>query len=506
MTSEARTEALRKQLAELYGLSCVPMWGTPRNPDRATYGGRVAKIARILGTPLMPWQRYVADVALEVDPETGLLAYRHVLLMVPRQSGKTTLLLALMVWRANAWQKQNILYAAQKRQAARKKFEEEHVATLKECKALAGKFTVRMTNGDESIRWIRTRSRHGITANGETSGHGETLDLGVLDEAFAHEDGRMEQAFSPAMITRPQPQQWVVSTAGTAKSAFLNDKREIGRKAVEAGLPTRIAVFDWTAPDDANPHEPETWWATMPALGHTVTEAAVSAERDSMPLKDFKRAYLNITNLDEIEDDPNVPTEQWPALADAKSQPGDRIVVAADIAPNRSSAAIAVCGMREDGRHHVEIIEHRDGTDWLLPRLLQVITTHKPLAVALDAIGPTGTLLTPLQQAGLHTPADAAAPEKGDLAVPTAREVAAACGAWTDACRQDTLRHLDQAPLNAALAGARSRPLGDAYAWSRKGSSSDISPLIAATIARWGYETRAHLITDDDYDPVANFW
>jgi hypothetical protein len=40
------------------------------------------------GTPLMPWQRYVADVALEIDPETGLLAYRGVDVTVPRQSGR----------------------------------------------------------------------------------------------------------------------------------------------------------------------------------------------------------------------------------------------------------------------------------------------------------------------------------------------------------------------------------------------------------------------------------
>ena len=48
----------------------------------------------------MPWQQHVADVALEVDPATGLLAYREVVVTIPRQSGKSSLALAIMVHRA----------------------------------------------------------------------------------------------------------------------------------------------------------------------------------------------------------------------------------------------------------------------------------------------------------------------------------------------------------------------------------------------------------------------
>lgn len=110
-----------------------------------------------------------------------------------------------------------------------------------------------------------------------------------------------------------------------------------------------------------------------------------------------------------------------------------------------------------------------------------------------------------LEKAGLRRPADPAQPERGQLAIPTTREVAAACGAFTDAARQDTLRHRDQAQLNYAIAGARTRQIGDGYAWGRKSSSTDISPLVAATVAMWAHATRAHLVRDD-YDPLANIW
>jgi hypothetical protein len=47
----------------------------------------------------------------------------------------------------------------------------------------------------------------------------------------------------------------------------------------------------------------------------------------------------------------------------------------------------------------------------------------------------------------------------------------------------------DRSLANAAVAGAMTRPLGDAWAWSRKNSTVDISPLVACTLALWGLET-----------------
>ena len=77
----------------------LPRFGTPRNLERETLGPQVGEVARRLGKSLMPWQQYAADIALEVDPVTGDLWYEEVVITVPRQSGKTTLILAIMVWR-----------------------------------------------------------------------------------------------------------------------------------------------------------------------------------------------------------------------------------------------------------------------------------------------------------------------------------------------------------------------------------------------------------------------
>src|SRR5262245_13870449 len=133
-------------------LRCSPRWATLRTA-RATRGGEAARIAAALGTPLMPWQQHVADVALEIDPATGRLAYREVVLTVPPQSGKTALMLAVMVHRALGFHsRQRIVYTAQTRIHARKKWEDEHVLTLQRSK-FRGTFSIRKQIGQEAIRW-----------------------------------------------------------------------------------------------------------------------------------------------------------------------------------------------------------------------------------------------------------------------------------------------------------------------------------------------------------------
>jgi hypothetical protein len=64
-------------------VDCPPLYATARDPSRDTLGAAVAAAAEQLGTPFMPWQRQVADVAMEVDPATGRLAYREVNLTTP---------------------------------------------------------------------------------------------------------------------------------------------------------------------------------------------------------------------------------------------------------------------------------------------------------------------------------------------------------------------------------------------------------------------------------------
>ncbi|WP_205447072.1 hypothetical protein [Candidatus Frankia alpina] len=507
--------ALAAQSRELYGLACPPMWGPPRRLHFPTLGGKVARVMERMGYPPMPWQRYTLGVGLEIDPATGLFAYRNVGLSVMRQQGKTQELLGLKVHRAKAWPRQRIVYAAQTRGMARERLQDEWIPTL-QASRLRSEFRPRLANGNEALIWTRTRSKIGITANTEEAGHGPPLDLGVIDEGFAHTDARLEQAMSPAMLTRPMAQLWWASAGGTEKSVWLNGKREAGRQLIEElwrsgldpGAWPRTCYFEWFAPEHLRRDDPATWWACMPALGHTITEDTIRAELEkfaSQP-EEFDRAYLNRTKKAKPSPDLNVPTAEWAALADPTADASGPLALAVDISPRRDWASIGAAVLRPDGRVHLELVDRRAGTDWIVPALVRLRERRDPVAIALDLRAAAGSLLQALEDAGLRPPADADQPQRGDLAIPRTSDVVAACGQIADAIRAGDVVHIDQAPLTAAVNGTRTRPLGDAWAWHRRSAQVDITPLVTVTLARWALLTWMSALTAPAYDPLANIY
>jgi phage terminase large subunit-like protein len=421
-----------------------------------------------MGQPLMPWQRQVVNVAGELL-EDGTPAYREVRVTVPRQSGKTTVILVVELDRALNWgARQRCLYAAQDRNNSRAKWEEQ--ADMLSATPLRRLFTVRRQTGLE--RWVfkSTASTVGITASGESSGHGQTLDLGIIDEAFAQRDERLAQAFRPAMLTRPNAQMWVVSTMGTDESFFLHDRVDDGRARVEAGENSGVCYFEWSAGDDDDPDDPRTWWGCMPALGHTVTEKVIRADHDAMEPGEFARAYLNRRASGGR---PVIDPVSWAACRDSRSQLGGVPCFSVDITPDRTAASIGVAGWRPDGSRHIEVVDHRPNTDWLVERLHALQRRWQPWPVIVDPGSPAGALLVDLAAAGVTTE------------TVSAREYAHACGQLFDAVVDGKIRHLEQPVLNLAVMAARKRPLGDAWAWARK-TGGDISPLVAVTLAHYG--------------------
>ena len=66
-----------------------------------------------------------------------------------------------------------------------------------------------------------------------------------------------------------------------------------------------------------------------------------------------------------------------------------------------------------------------------------------------------------------------------------------ACGEFLDDVLAGRLSHAEQPQLNAAVEGARRRPIGDAgaFGWDRRDGAVFVAPLVAATLARFGAVT-----------------
>jgi phage terminase large subunit-like protein len=272
-------------------LKCPPRFATPRG-DRETLGPKVAEYARKeLGITMMPWQRYVLDVLYELDDKNNFV-YGDDLVTVPRQSGKTTLVLPRVCWRMDRFGgRQRAVYTAQDGVSARDKFINDYCHTVSSS-PLASRVDPRLANGSEALHWKQNKSIFGIKAPTRKAGHGSTLDMAVADEIFAHEDDRLEQALRPTMRTRRSPQFCFTSTAGDEKSFFLWSKVKAGRLACQLGDHGTIGYFEWSAPSPAElgmedweqileyVGSEETWVQATPALGYTITLDTLRKEWD----------------------------------------------------------------------------------------------------------------------------------------------------------------------------------------------------------------------------------
>jgi phage terminase large subunit-like protein len=273
--------------------SAAPRWATPRRPRRKNLAASIQKTAVLLGfeTPLgpglMPWQDDLNMLGTELD-SVGRFVYRQVVVEVMRQQGKSVDLLSMMVARGLRRPGTQISYTAQTRLDARHRLLDVWWPRIARSK-LAPFIDVRRGSGSEALIF-RNGSLLGLVSNTQTSGHGDVLDLGVIDEAWAQEDDHLEQAMRPAMMTR-DAQLWIVSAAGTEKSTYFRGKVEDGRARAEMGLTDTGCYVGYSFADDEDPADPVTWRRRMPALGITVSEETVKADLDLMDLAEFRRAY-----------------------------------------------------------------------------------------------------------------------------------------------------------------------------------------------------------------------
>ena len=444
-------------------LSAPPRWATPRTPDRWTEGNAVASVAAALGTPFMPWQRLVVDVAGERLPD-GRYAYPVVVVTVPRQSGKTTLLRARGVARCLMRPDTQVFYTAQTGKDARERWED----LVKQIAAgpLRARVVATRAAGAVRLKFPNT-SAFRVFAPVPSSLHGYTPDEVMIDEAWAFDAARGDAlmgAIVPAQITVTDRQLWIVSTAGTSDSAFLRQWVDDGRNGA-AG----VAYFEWSAPDDADLFDPAAIRAYHPAIGHTIEVDDIIAAATQLSRGEYERAYGNRWTRT-IES--WVPADEWAGLAGPQTPPPPGAVhLAADVAYDRRSADIVAAWVDSDGVTNVRVVRTDAGDRWLpveLDRIAGELSPRRPVGV--DDAGPVRT---------------AAGAVTHPIRYLTTAEFGAACGELLTDIRTGRFRHDGSERLARAVEDAITRPLGDLWVFSRRSSKGPISALTATAVAAY---------------------
>jgi len=196
-----------------------------------------------------------------------------------------------------------------------------------------------------------------------------------------------------------------------------------------------------------------------------------SDEVDTMPARTVAVELANVGDWPRTDGVENtvISAQQWDACQQDDSVLQDGFVLVVDVSPERHTT-IAAVGVNQDGRYHVEVHEHRPGTSWVAKRLAQMVERGDPAGVYCDGLGPAASLIKECAE------------EDVTLEPLATQDHARACGVLVDAVEADRLRHLGSQELRDAVLGAAQRPLGDAWAWSRKNSSVNIAPLVAVTL------------------------
>ncbi|MFF8458530.1 terminase [Streptomyces albidoflavus] len=496
-------------------------------PDWVSSSGADAvELASIAGLQLDPWQQLVLDQGLR-ERADGRWAAGEVAVNVPRQNGKGALIEARELAGLFLLGERLIVHTAHEFKTARVAFQRIE-ALIMGCSDLRKRVKRVLNNTTETSITLKNGQALHFLARSGGSGRGFTGNTILLDEDMILGDDAMG-ALAPALAAVANPQLWYLGSAGIGhQSVQLARLRRRALAAVESGVPDpSLAYFEWSIDphrDECTPgcaehddvDDPASVLRANPAVGFRLTLEKSANELLMMGAELFARERLGVGNYpsDEAETWQVIGRDAWDALEDSDSSMADPVAFAVDVTPERSHTSICAAGPAVDGGVHVEVIDNRPGTGWFEARAEALTRKWGPRCWVIDPASPAGSLLPALKRAMrralLDEGEDLAEDDDQDddaeprLAAPIveikARQYAQACGQFYDDVAAGQIAHLGQAPLATALAGARKRDLGDAWAWSRRSVGVDITPLVGVTNAKWGLDAEVE-IPDEEVEP-----
>jgi hypothetical protein len=461
--------------------------GTVRNTSRKTDGNIVAKYAELLGTPLLPWQQYVADVAGEIDPETGTYFYDTVVLSTPRQCGKSTLV-DTEDTRNTQWGPDRFVYYL----AQTGKFADDHFKEY--LKKLEGSRLAQIARRPKLSNGAMQQEFHNGSvikpmAVTKVAGHGVQGDKITLDEAFSltQETGQaIIDGFLPTTATRyrrtgVQPQVWITSTEGTADSTFFNPIID-GFRSGE--VPAHTCWFDWGIPQNSDPEDLDNIWKHHPAAGLLWDLRQLKQFREGFrdDVAGWARAFGNRRDTGIV--DRVIPADLWNSTVTVPVEPeelnGRKTVIAAAVDMDATNTSVAVGIHNDDDTTTVQLVDVLPGTGEA-PNILRRLCTQYQAPIIMDNRGPNADLRDRLEAM------------KDDYDEPIiefvqmqAVDYLATGQSFVSGLQNGVILHANDPDLDASAAVCARTWSGDAWRITRRGTTGMTSPLESAILAAWG--------------------
>lgn len=474
MASKSRTGSLTPKLSDVARHVVFP-----KGISETVWPRVEAKCAEF-GISFDAWQKGVGTIALGLD-KAGKYASTvgGVVLSIPRQVGKTFLvgmiIIALCVlfpnltvlWTAHRTRTSSMTFATMQGMVRRKKIW-PHVRAI------------RSTNGEQEIRF---KNGSVIMFGAREAGFGrgfDAVDVEVFDEAQILTEKALEDMV-PATNASKQSTGALLFFMGTPPRPSDPGEEFTNRRLKAIGGKSKNMVYvEFSADGDADPDDHAQWEKANPSYPSRTPLESMQRMREQLTDDDsFRREAMGI--WDAAGTPEVIDVASWSRVKDAASMPVDRLTLAIDVAPDRSVATVALAGQRADGLWHVEVDEQKRSVEWVSAWVASRAEKNRLHAVVVD---PMTGLVEERRGRNYLVGTDVVV----TLAAAEGRDMAIACGKFFDAVMEASpkLRHTDQPQLNVALSVARKRPLAGAWAWNRKDAASDITPIVASTLALWG--------------------
>lgn len=453
----------------------------------------------ILHMTLYPWQEWALIHILEIVGDLGTanwrFRYRTVVIEVARQNGKTQLSKIIASYFQNVLGVESIFGTSLSLDKAEEVwdavvFEQESNPVLSgEIEVIARK------NGGKKLVLTGNRT-YKVGAPTRRAGRGDSNDLVMLDELREQRDWETWSAAVASTVAKPRGLTICFTNAGDPDSIVLREVRSKaiakieGTKANDFGGNVNadaLGLFEWSAPEKAETSDIKALAQANPALGYgRLTIDALMANRETFPESKF-RSECMCQQVETILPEP-FPEGAWLGGQDEQSfiREDSELFWGIEMSSDRKYTVIAVCGLREDGNYHVEIVERRIGSEWAIDWFKQRAPKYGEMKLCFQGRGAPVSGLA--EQICTIEGVKRMAQEGPDLSAGWNRfyDAVAACSP-TDNRGGVKVFHVPQPALDTPGRTCQMRNLGGGIMLpDRIKSPDDISPLMAVAMAYAG--------------------
>lgn len=452
----------------------TPLYATLPTPGAPNELAQVELVAKELGTPLIPFQRYVTRVMTEKNPD-GSYRYKTALISVPRQCGKSALVSAIATMRALRTPNSQSFYMAQKGKDGREQIEKTYQAIKN---SRFSRMAHHRKSNDTAQVEYSNGSKFRFAVPSDESLHGKTFSHFYWDELFAFDEEKGQKilgAASPAQMTRKDRQTILVSTKGTQTSTYLNAWIKRGRLSTE-DADTDMAYFEWALAEGLDANDPANWTFHPGLYGGLITPEVIEEESGKLSKGEYERAMMNrqTVTVESVLD-----TKIWvQSFATLSTPDPSKIAIGWELAYDRSSAAV-VAAWKEGDKVQIKVIRAGAGVSWL-PETLKAIYDTRPLDIVADK-HPMNQMIVDAFYADHYG---------AELRILKTDEYKTAGVTFKSLLEDRKLQHDNNAILRDAISTAATKRVGEGWAFSHERSSPAL--LAAVSAVRAVTEQREH--------------